>query len=207
MWIWCALMAGVWSWIRHWCNVDILMSLFKVSTSPAHDDFFSLMSRHFQLLVLKGSPKGCRVYFFLGICIPLYQNRVVYNLKKDTVADCTALKSSWVQTIRHNLKQTLTTAETVLYSKNENNHHSLIIFVIKIIITCPSFRVIWPCSLQPMNVLLHLNTWSPARTWWAKAAGKKPILSSITPWKKNKFINQTWKHLAHGSAAQDIRGL
>lgn len=30
--------------------------------------------------------------------------------------------------------------------------------------TCPSFRVIWPCSLQPMKVLLHLNTRSPART-------------------------------------------
>lgn len=49
--------------------------------------------------------------------------------------------------------------------------------------TCPSFRVIWPCSLQPMNVLLHLNTRSPAWTRCAKAAGKKPILSSITPWK------------------------
>lgn len=56
--------------------------------------------------------------------------------------------------------------------------------------TCPSFRVIWPCSLQPMNVLLHRNTWSPARTTWAKAAGKKPTLSSITPWGEKTQISE-----------------
>lgn len=56
--------------------------------------------------------------------------------------------------------------------------------------TCPSFRVIWPCSLQPMNVLLHLNTRSPACTRCAKAAGKKPILSSITPWKNTQHVKR-----------------
>lgn len=58
--------------------------------------------------------------------------------------------------------------------------------------TCPSFRVIWPWSLQPMNVLLHLNTRSPAWTRCAKAAGKKPILSSITPW---KIQHVKWAHV------------
>lgn len=51
------------------------------------------------------------------------------------------------------------------------------------VLTCPSFRVIWPCSLQPIKVRLHLNTLSPAFTCCAYDAGKKPILSSITPWK------------------------
>lgn len=50
------------------------------------------------------------------------------------------------------------------------------------VLTCPSFRVICPCSLQPIKVRWHLNTLSPALTWCAKDAGKKPILSSITPW-------------------------
>lgn len=49
------------------------------------------------------------------------------------------------------------------------------------VLTCPSFRVICPCSLQPIKVRLHLNTLSPTFTCCAYDTGKKPILSSITP--------------------------
>lgn len=85
---------------------------------------------------------------------------------------------------------------TMIDSQIVSRTHFIIIIVSKLVrsvSTCPSFSVIWPCSLQPMNVLLHLNTWSPARNWWAKAAGKKPILSSITPWRTKKCIHQNWK--------------
>ena len=37
MWFWCAVMAGVWSWIKHRCNVEIFMSAIKVTASLNHD--------------------------------------------------------------------------------------------------------------------------------------------------------------------------
>lgn len=42
MWIWCALMARVWSWIR--CNVERLISMIKVTALLNHDESSTVIS-------------------------------------------------------------------------------------------------------------------------------------------------------------------